>query len=132
MRLIDINAAVSGLVGDRGVSPRDRNRHHNQSPVTTEIWTTGGVDSFWEKIANRFPDRMFVGNEINASSPGGAHAIFLGLWRFLFLMLWGTGLEVVFDRFSSADTYETVVRANILANVGITFPAAFKALTQTV
>jgi hypothetical protein len=103
-----------------------------QNVLDSEFWVSGGVDSFWEKIANRFPDRMFVGNEINASSPGGAHAIFLGLWRFLFLILWGTGLEVVFDPYSSLDTFETVVRVNILANVGITFPAAFKALTQTV
>jgi hypothetical protein len=75
---------------------------------------------------------MFVGNEISASSPGGAHAIFLGLWRFLVLMLWGSGIEVIFDKYSSVDTFETVVRVNILANIGISFPAAFKALTQTV
>jgi hypothetical protein len=47
-----------------------------QNILDTELWTTGGVDSFWEKIANRYKDRMFVGNEISASSPGGAHATF--------------------------------------------------------
>jgi hypothetical protein len=47
-------------------------------------------------------------------------------------MLWGSGVEVIFDKYSSVDTFETIVRVNILANVGITFPAAFKALTQTV
>jgi hypothetical protein len=46
-----------------------------QNILDTEFWTKGGVDSFWEKIANRYADRMFVGNEINASSPGGAHAM---------------------------------------------------------
>jgi hypothetical protein len=59
-----------------------------------------------------------------------ARGLFLGLWRFCYILLWTQGLEVVFDPYSSADTNETIVRANLLANVGIPFPAAFQAIYQ--
>ena len=73
---------------------------------------------------------LLVGNEISASSPSGKNAIFLGLWRHLFIMLWGSGIELTFDRFTAADSFTTGLRANILANVGINFPSAFVAVRQ--
>ena len=77
------------------------------------------------------PDRFFVGNEINTTTGmASGKGLFLGIWRYVYIMLWGDGVEVVFDRYSSADTAETIVRANLLANVGITFPAAFTAVYQ--
>ncbi len=98
--------------------------------LDSTVFTSGASYTLLDKIKDGNPDRVFVGNEISASSPSGAKAIFLGLWRFLVIMLWTDGLEVVFDKFSSADTFETVVRANILANVGVTFPSAFQAIRQ--
>jgi hypothetical protein len=77
------------------------------------------------------PNRFFVGNEVNTSTPmASGKGIFLGLWRFLYILTWGDGVEIVFDPYSLADQNETVVRANLLANVGITFPAAFTAVYQ--
>jgi hypothetical protein len=42
----------------------------------------------------------------------------------------GTPVLITFDRYSAADSSETIIRANILANVGITFPAAFEPAWQ--
>ena len=56
--------------------------------------------------------------------------MFVGVWRFRYTMLWGSGLELQFDPYTSADTNETVVRVTILANVGITFPSASAAIYQ--
>jgi hypothetical protein len=53
-----------------------------------------------------------------------------GLWRFVYIMTWTDGMEVQFDPYSSIDSNETVVRATILANVGITFRPAFQAIYQ--
>jgi hypothetical protein len=97
----------------------------------TQAYGAGTSYSIWEKMVDGHPERFFVGNEINTSTPmASGKGIFLGIWRFLYIMLWGDGVEVVFDRYSSADTGETIVRANLLANVGITFPAAFQAIYQ--
>jgi hypothetical protein len=75
--------------------------------------------------------RFFIGNEINSSTAmNTGNGLFLGMWRFLYVLTWSAGLEVIFDRYSSADPNETIVRANILANVGITFPTAFTAVWQ--
>jgi hypothetical protein len=59
-----------------------------------------------------------------------AKGMFLGLWRFLNIMLWGDGVEISFDPYSAADTNQMVVRATVLANIGITWPAAFAAVYQ--
>jgi HK97 family phage major capsid protein len=93
-------------------------------------FASGASYTLLDKIKDGSPDRVFCGNEISTSSPSGAKAIFLGLWRFLTIMTWAEGVEVVLDRYSSADTFETVVRANVLANVGISFPSAFQAIRQ--
>jgi hypothetical protein len=45
-------------------------------------------------------------------------------------MLRANGVEVIFDPYSKADQFETVVRANLMGNIGITFPAAFSAVYQ--
>ena len=75
---------------------------------------------------------VLVGNESNTSSPmASGQGLFAGLFRFVYLMLWADGVEVTYDRYSSADTVETVIRASVLANVGITFPSAFSAIYQT-
>jgi hypothetical protein len=77
------------------------------------------------------PDRCLVGNEINTStSMASGKGMFAGLWRFLYIMLWGDGVEVQFDKFTMADTFQTVVRVNLLCNIGITNPNGFCAVYQ--
>ena len=60
-----------------------------------------------------------------------AKGLFLGLWKFLYVMIWTSGLEVVFDRTTNADFNQTIVRCNLLANVGTPRPNAFAALYQS-
>ena len=72
---------------------------------------------------------LLVGNEINTSSPSGKNALFIGLWRNLFVMFW-SDLELVFDRYSKLDSAETVLRGTVLANIGINVPASFAAIRQ--
>ena len=92
---------------------------------------TGASYSIWEKMVDGHPDRFFIGNEINTSTAmASGKGIFLGLWRFVYIMIWTSGMELQWDPYSSADTNETVIRATILANVGTTFPAAFQAIYQ--
>jgi hypothetical protein len=97
-----------------------------QNILDSTPWLPSASFSVLEKV--RKADDVFVGTEVAASSPSGAKALFLGLWRFLTIMLWADGLEVQFDPFSSADKEYIVVRANLLANCGITFPSAFAAV----
>jgi hypothetical protein len=86
--------------------------------------------SLLERIRDGHPNAVQVGNEINASSTGGKNAMFLGLWRFLTIMLWSPGVELIFDEFSSMDSYITNVRCNALYNIGIVIPSAFAAIRQ--
>jgi hypothetical protein len=77
-------------------------------------------------------ERMFVGNEITTSTAmTSGKGFFAGLFRFLYIMVWGSGIEIQYDPVSSADTFQTVVRAILLCNVGITYPAAFTAVWQS-
>jgi hypothetical protein len=94
---------------------------------------TGGYTAIGDAIQRMVgPDRLYVGNEINTSTAmTTGKGMFLGLWRFLYILVWGSGLEVQCDPVSSADTYQMVVRANLLANIGITHPAAFAAVWQS-
>jgi hypothetical protein len=87
--------------------------------------------SIWEKMVNGHPDRFFIGNEISTSTAmASGKGIFLGLWRFVYIMIWTDGMEIQWDPYSSADTNEMIVRATILANVGTTFSSAFQAVHQ--
>ena len=92
---------------------------------------TGASYSIWEKMRDGSPERYQVGNEINSTTGmASGKGMFLGLWRFLYVMLWGSGAELVFDKYTLADSNETVVRANLLCDVGCTFPSAFAAIYQ--
>jgi hypothetical protein len=99
-----------------------------QNVLDSTQWVPGASYSVLEKIKDGDPSKVFVGNEIAASSPSGAKALFIGLWRFLTIMLWNDGIELQLDPFSAADKEYIVVRANLLANVGCTFPGAFAAV----
>jgi hypothetical protein len=95
-------------------------------------FATNASYTIWEKMKDGdMQNRFFVGNEINSSTAmNTGTGMFLGCWRFLYVMIWAEGLEVVFDPYSMADSSEMVIRANILANVGCTFPTAFTAIWQ--
>jgi hypothetical protein len=97
-----------------------------QNILDTTPWLPSASFSVLEKM--RKADTVLVGNEIAATSPSGAKALFIGLWRFLTIMLWNDGVEVQLDPFSSADKEYIVIRANLLCNVGCTFPGAFAAV----
>jgi hypothetical protein len=60
-----------------------------------------------------------------------AKGLFLGLWKFLYVMIWTSGLAVLFDSTTNADLNQTIVRANVLANCGTPWPNAFAALYQS-
>jgi hypothetical protein len=92
---------------------------------------TGASYSIWEKMLDSHPERFHVGNEISTTTLMTTGAgMFLGLWRFLYILLWADGIEVQFDKYSMADYNETVVRATVLCNVGVPFPAAFASIWQ--
>jgi hypothetical protein len=94
---------------------------------------TGGYTTIGDAIQRMVgPDRLFVGNEISTlTAMTSGKGFFAGLWRFVYLMIWGDGIEIQYDPVSSADTYQMVCRANLLCNVGITHPAAFAAVWQS-
>jgi hypothetical protein len=96
------------------------------------VYGAGTSYSIWEKMKDGdAKNRFFVGNEIGTSTPmASGKGLFLGLWRYLYLMTWTDGLSVTFDRYTLADYNETMVRADLLANVGLTFPSAFCAVYQ--
>jgi hypothetical protein len=92
-----------------------------QDYLDTTQWATYASYSIWEKIQDGHSNRCLVGNEINTNtSMSSGKNLFAGLWRFLFIMLWGDGVEVQFDPVTNADVFQTVLRANLLCNIGIT------------
>jgi hypothetical protein len=99
-----------------------------QNILDSTQWVPNASYSILEKVKDGDPSKVYVGNEIGTSCPSGAKCLFIGIWRFLSIMLWGSGLELIFDPFSGADKEYIVVRANLLCNVGCTFPGAFAAI----
>jgi hypothetical protein len=64
---------------------------------------SGASYSIWEKMLDSHPERFHVGNEISTSTVmTTGNSLFLGLWRFLYVLLWSSGIEVQFDKYSMA------------------------------
>jgi len=99
-----------------------------QNILDSTPWLPGASFSVLGMIRDGDPSRVYIGNEISASSPSGAKCVFVALWRFLTVMFWADGIELIFDPFSAADREYVVVRANLLCNVGCNFPGAFAAI----
>ena len=75
---------------------------------------------------------MYVGNEISTSTAmASGKGCFIGIWRYVYIMTFNDGLELTFDRFSLADSFETVARLNLMANIGVTAPGAILAVYQS-
>jgi hypothetical protein len=73
----------------------------------TTVWAANSPDTLLDKIRYLVgTERMFVGNEIAATAGlmASGKGFFAGLWRFLYIMLWGDGIEVSFDKVSAAGT----------------------------
>jgi hypothetical protein len=94
---------------------------------------TGGYTTIGDAIQRLVGrERLFIGNEISTTTAmTSGKGFFLGLWRFLYVMIWGSGIEIQYDPISAADTYQMVCRANLLVNIGCTHPSAFAAVWQS-
>jgi hypothetical protein len=92
----------------------------------TQAYGAGTSYSISEKVRDDTESRFLVGNEINSGTPmnTGTGAVF-GLFDKFFILLWGDGMSVEFDPYSLADSNETVVRAFVLMNCAVPWPAAF-------
>jgi hypothetical protein len=89
-------------------------------------WASGASLTLLDKIGK---DICYLGNEISTSSSMvSGKGCFIGLWRNIYLMTWGDGVELIWDRFSMSDSFETVCRCNLLANIGCKAPQSFIAI----
>src|SRR5260221_14142494 len=95
--------------------------------LDSTVFTSGASYTLLDKIKDGNPDRVFVGNEISASSPSGAKAIFLGLWRFLVGLLLPCGLRGGFGKFLRAETLETDSGGKPLAKMAGVLSSPFTA-----
>jgi hypothetical protein len=96
--------------------------------LDSTAWATGTSLTLLDKIGK---DIVYVGNEISTSTAmASGKGAFIGLWRHVYIMTFGDGVELTLDRFSMSDGFETVARVNLLANVGCTAPQSFIAVYQ--
>jgi hypothetical protein len=84
--------------------------------------------TIFTKLKDQSP--VFVGNEVNNEGLATTKVLIAGLFRHLWLMFWGQGIELVLDFWSQMDSNQVVVRANLLFNIGCVFPAAFEIVRQ--
>jgi hypothetical protein len=91
------------------------------SPSVENSWSivpalTGGSFSIADKIG------ALVGNEVAAKN------VFMGIWKYLHIYLFGAGVEILIDDYSAGDFYTSVIRATVLVNYFVGFPAVFNVL----
>jgi hypothetical protein len=82
---------------------------------------TGASYSIYEKLVDSHPDRVVIKAATGSGSTTltftAAKGLFMGLFKFLYLMIWTSGLEVVFDSTTNADLNQTIVRAKRLSQL---------------
>lgn len=89
---------------------------------------SGSSYTIFTKIKDQCP--VIIANDFVHSSLTGTKVLAAGLFRHLYIRLWGNGFEMIRDFSTKADLNQVVVHLNALVNVASVFPNAFQVVPQ--
>lgn len=90
---------------------------------------SGSSYTIFTKISAQCP--VVIGNDFVNSTLTDTMVLVAGLFRHLYILLWGNGFEMIQDWTTAADKNQVVVHLNALINVASVFPNAFQVVQQT-
>jgi hypothetical protein len=89
---------------------------------------TGSSYTIFTKIKDQCP--VIIGNDFVHSTLTDTKVLVAGLFRHLYILLWGGGIEILEDWTTQADSNKVVVHIQALINVASVFPNAFQVVHQ--